>query len=508
MTPKNLSKSKYLAGQQCLKRVWLACHHRELAAAPDRSLQAIFDMGHEIGRHATMLFPGGVLVEEKAWEHEKAVARTAELVADERIPAIFEAAFEYRNVRIRVDVLERLPGGQWGLREVKAAASLKDVHIDDLAIQQFVLAGCGISVASAQLIHVNRDYVRGEGEIDWGAFFVRQEPETRVAEAASAVPARVDEMHRVLAQSAAPAIEPSRHCFKPYSCDFWQHCTQGKPADWVFLLPGLQATQFDQMRQEGIERIPEIPAGFALSPRQRRAWRSYRRGHTHVSERLSNVLGGSGPPAFYFDVETVNPGVPLWPGTRPFQAIPFQWSLHHVDTEGHVTHREYLADGSEDPRPGFANSLLAALSGSSDPILVYSPYESRILGEASRQLPDLAAGLHKLQDRLVDLYPIVREHVYDPAFRGSFSIKTVAPALADGFGYGDLEEIAEGGAASAAFLQIASASVDGEAEQRTRENLLAYCARDTEALVELHRSLLGLAGSSQGADDTATGGLT
>jgi predicted RecB family nuclease len=498
-----LSKSKYLAGRQCLKRVWLTCHHRELATEPDQSLRAIFEMGHEIGSHARTLFPDGVLVSEKAWEHDEAMACTRELIANESVPAIFEAAFEHRGVRVRVDVLERLPGGQWGIREVKASTSLKDVHIDDLAVQAFVVLGSGLSVASVQLIHVDRNYVRGQQEIDWRAFFTSEEPSEPVEATLEVVASNVDEMHHVLSQPEPPAIEPSRHCSSPYQCEFWEHCTRNKPGDWVFHLPRLHADGFARMRSAGIDRISEIPFGFPLTPTQRLVSVVHRRGRPHVSSDLPDALDGAGPPAFYLDVETINPGVPLYAGTRPYQVIPFQWSLHHVGTDGKVSHQKFLADGSEDPRSDFVTSLLGAVGEAPDPILVYSPYEKRILGELSTLLPERAKELDALRQRLIDLLPIVRANVYHSAFLGSFSLKRVAPALVPGFGYEELEGVSDGGAASAAFLQIASARIDSAGAQRIREQLLAYCARDTQALVELHGALRTLSNSSLGADDTS-----
>ena len=146
----SLSKSKYVAGRQCAKRLWLTCHKPDLRTPPDEALQAIFDMGSEIGRAAWQLFPGGELVDQEPWEHAEAINRTRELMADESVPAIFEAAFEYEGVRVRVDVLERLPGGEWGIREVKSSTKLKDTHFEDLAIQWFVLRGCGLCIRSAE----------------------------------------------------------------------------------------------------------------------------------------------------------------------------------------------------------------------------------------------------------------------------------------------------------------------------------------------------------------------
>jgi len=154
-----------------------------------------------------------------------------------------------------------------------------------------------------------------------------------------------------------------------------------------------------------------------------------------------------------------------------------------------------LADGRDDPRREFAGRLLEALGGGGEPVVVYSSFEAEVLGELASALPDLAVGLEALRARLVDLLLVMRQHVYHPAFGGSFSLKAVAPALVEGFGYGDLGQIAGGGQASAAFLRLASGAVaDPEEETRVRAALRVYCERDTLALVELHRVLLARTG--------------
>lgn len=102
-----LTKSRDIAGLQCPLRVWLNVHEPADWEAPESG--SLEDVGLEIGRMAHLLFPGGVLIDEEPWEHAAAVARTATLMADPSVPAIFEAAFEHSRVRVRVDVLERLP---------------------------------------------------------------------------------------------------------------------------------------------------------------------------------------------------------------------------------------------------------------------------------------------------------------------------------------------------------------------------------------------------------------
>jgi len=486
VTP-GLSKSKVLAGQQCSRRLWFTCFTPELAGPPDARLNAILEAGTEVGRKAHGLFPGGVLVEEQ--DSRQALTRTRALVADPTVPAIFEAAFEHDRVRIRVDVLERLADGAWGLREVKSSGGVKDVHIYDVAVQQYVLEGVGLKVSSLELIHVDTQYVRGAGPIDWRLFFKRADVAAAVRERRVQVPAIVADLHQTLALTEAPVVEPSPHCWTPYGCEFWEHCTRDKPEDWILHLPHVRTARMEALRAAGVERITEIPDDFDLGAIPARIRDVLQSGREFVSPQLGSALEGFGPPAFYLDFETMNPAIPLYPGTRPYERLPFQWSLHRVDRDGGVIHREFLADGRSDPRRMVAEGLVAALGGNTDPIVVYSSFESSVLNDLAAALPDLAPEIQAVRRRLRDLLRVVQAHVYRSAFRCSFSLKSVAPALVPGFGYDDLEAIANGAQASTAIAWIAAGRCMPDEELRIRHDLLAYCARDTLALVELHRVL-------------------
>jgi hypothetical protein len=213
-----------------------------------------------------------------------------------------------------------------------------------------------------------------------------------------------------------------------------------------------------------------------------------------VSPELPRLLRGSGPPASYLDFESFGPGVPVFSGSRPFQPIVCQWSLHHVGSDGACTHDEFLADTDADPRRAVAESLISALDGPSAPILVYSAFESTVLAGLAAELPDLAAALGRIRARLLDLLPVVRGGVYARGFRGSYSLKRVAPALVPGFGYADLEAVANGGDAALALARLICEQPPAEERERLRAALLRYCGRDTRALLEVHAVLHELTG--------------
>lgn len=486
-----LTKSRYIAGLQCPRRLWLLVHEPQPYEKPP--LGSPLDIGQEVGERAQLLFPGGVRIDAEPWQHAEAVSQTTELMSDARVPAIFEAAFEYENIRIRVDVLERLANGTWGLREVKSSSGLKDHYFDDIALQTYVLRGAGIIICSTELLHVNTDYVRRSGGINWTDFFTRIDVGEAVAARARDLPARLPVMRDWLDTICLPAAEPGSHCGSPYTCEYWGRCTSNKPADWIGYLPRLSEAHVRELNALGVESISAIPKDFPLSPKQIIIRDATANGKPYVATELGHLLDAFGPPASYLDFEAMMPPIPLYEGTRPYQTIPFQWSLHTIDGNSAMNHKQFLADGINDPRREFSETLIDALARSVEPIIVYSAYEKTRLTELARDFPDLSGALNAVIARLTDLLPIVRNAVYFPEFYFSNSIKSVAPALCPGFSYDDLDGAADGGAASAAFLQLASGRISDHGEVAAlRTELLAYCKRDTLAMVEVHRALARL----------------
>ena len=494
-----ISSHSYVAGLQCLRRLWLETH--EPAPRSDAAPIRVFvrDETRRVVGIARDLFPGGVDVA-LAGRGLAAQERAQELLADESAPALFDAPFEFDRLRVRVDVLERLSTGGFRLCAIRGSATVKQAHLDQLVVQLHVLRGLGIDIRASELIHVNESYSRRDGPIDAVAFTVRRDVTEDAEFLLSDVAKKLPNM-LAAAAGAEPAIAASPHCRRPTPCPFFARCSADRTADWIYWLPSMRPAQYHALRETGVETISGLPPEAATNARQRRAISAHREGHPsgiEVAPELASLLRGGGPPAYYLDFETYNPIVPVLVDTLPFQPIPFQWSLHRIDAASQLTHRDFLADAAtgEDPSRRFAEALIEALSGGAEPILVYSGYEASVLRALAARFGELASELRAIVARLFDLLPVVRAGVYARDFGGSFSIKSVAPALEPGFGYSDLEEVADGGAAAVALGRMFAGDVDDAERARLREALLAYCARDTQALVAVHRALCRLARAS------------
>jgi predicted RecB family nuclease len=483
----NLTKAHLLGGLQCARRAWLEVHAPQHATTTPPGRRALLDAGRAIGRAAHALFPGAVLVDEPSLT--AACARTQALLADATTATILEPAFVHGGIAVRPDVLERLGDGTWRLCEVKSGTRVRDVHLDDLAVQLHVLRGGGMPIASIEVIHVDGEYVYEGGAIVWPRLFTRADVTAEVTARLPEIGARIQALRTDIASTEAPAVEPSPHCKTPYPCPYWAHCTRDHAADWILRFGHVRPELWATLQAAGIARLGDITDAHDVPLMLRRASQVLQTGREIVMAELAAALHDFGPPADYLDFETISLAVPLYPGTRPYERIPFLWSLHRRDVGGTCTHADFLADGRSDPRRAVAEALLASTRDSDRPILVYSEYESDVLAELASALPDLAADLEALRARLRDLLPIMRAHVYHPEFRGSFSLKAVAPALVPGFGYGDLDDDHDGAEATTAFARIVGAGCAVDEEARVRSALRAYCARDTEALVRLHDAL-------------------
>ena len=199
-------------------------------------------------------------------------------------------------------------------------------------------------------------------------------------------------------------------------------------------------------------------------------------------------MGPYGYPRYYLDFEAIQFAIPVWEGTRPFEALPFQWSCHIESACGELRHEEYLDTTGIVPMRTCAESLLR-IAGEEGPVFVYGSYEKTILNAVAARYPDLADDLYRLRERLVDLLPIVRRTYYHPDMLGSWSIKKILPTVAPHLDYGSLGEVQDGTAAGTAYIRIINPEADAAKRRRLARDLLEYCKRDTQGLVELAKFL-------------------
>jgi hypothetical protein len=474
-----ISKSKYLAGLQCPQLLWH--HYNAPDAFPqiDATKQAIFDIGHRVGDLAKGLHPDG---EEVPWNRDlaKTTVETQKLLLQRK--PIFEASFEVDGCYCRADIMVPREGNAWDLYEVKSATKVKDINIADVAFQTYVIERSGITLDRLFLVHIDNSYVR-QGVIDPEGIFHPEDVTSQARTLLPEVESKVAAMHGTIAGDC-PHIAIGEHCSDPYDCDLWDQCSQFLPKFDVGQLYRARKKKVFELISKGITGLGEVPPS-ELSTGQLVQQQVVQSGQTHVErEPIRAWLDGLEYPLHCFDFETMNPAVPFFDGTRPYQQIPFQFSLHILEKEGAVPHHvEFLAESPGDPRPALLEALSAI--GPTGMILAYNMgFERRILRELAEDFPSQSTFLSDLDGRFQDLItPFNNFWYYNADQRGSCSLKYMLPVMT-GTTYEGME-ISEGGQAMREYVRVVYGDVSTEDKERVLGALGEYCQQDTKALLDI-----------------------
>jgi hypothetical protein len=477
--PHGLSKSRYTAGLQCHKQLWWRVHEPQSPElVPDVELQYVFDAGKHVGEVARSYVPGGVLIDLPHTDYEGKVAETRRAI-EAGAPAIYEASFIADRVFVAVDILAREPHG-WRVIEVKSATSLKEQHLPDAAIQMHVLRHKGLPVTGVEVMVLNRACTYP----DLSNLFTRHDVTAEVEAMQGGIPAEVRSQLSMLA-GPLPVVPIGPHCSEPYDCPFIARC-------WPVLPPHHVSTLYRAKRRaqefeaQGYVTIHDLPDGLGLNVYAERQRRAVQAGCMIVEGDIGRTLEPFQSPLAFLDFETVQFAIPIWNGCHPFDQIPAQFSCHRERPGGGLDHSEWVFEAPGDARAEIASRIVDACVGARTVVAYNAGFEKGCLEALANALPGHAVALRDIISRLADLLPVVREHVYHPDFDGSFSLKSILPALVPDLGYDDLA-IAEGGSASRELMRLVVGDATLQPAERTlkRDELLRYCERDTLAMVRV-----------------------
>lgn len=442
-----LSKSRFVIGRHCHKRLWWQTYEPDAPElAVDASTQFVFDQGNEVGELARTWFPGGRLIDFPHHEIEEKVAATSDALR-RGVPAIYEASFIADDVFVAVDVLERTDAG-FTLVEVKSSSNKKPEHVPDATIQTHVLRASGIDVRRVEVMHLNKACRYP----DLSNLFARTDVTAEVEELLPDFPAEINAQLTAL-RGPLPEKEIGDHCKKPNACPFWDRCWPSLPRDHISTLHFVGDNALPRFEAKGYVTIHDIPEGFRLNPVQDRQRRAVQGNKMIVEPDLGVALEQLKPPLAFLDFESVALAIPRWPGNKPWQAVVAQFSCHVQAEDGTVTHNEWIADGPGDPRPELVRQLIGVCEGTNAIAVYNAGFERGRIKEMAEAFPQFADALKDINNKLVDLLPIIRNHVYHPDFGGRFGLKYVLPVLVPELSYDDLE-VAEGQAASSALAKL------------------------------------------------------
>ena len=488
-----LSKSKYLSGLRCHKLLWYYYNAKDQIPAFDAQTQAIFDQGHLVGSLAKKLYPDGIEIAGAANDFGKILELSKEAVTDatkcvppnrvqHRRP-LFEAAFKSGSAFARADILNPVGKNDWEIIEVKSSTEVKDVNLHDLALQRYAYEGAGLSITRCFVLHINNEYVR-QGAVDPKLLFTKTDVTEDVRDLLKGVPGNLGTMLEVIRQKSSPDIAIGSHCSDPYGCPLQEVCWKFLAEHNPLTLNYLKKEKAFELIHDGHLDVRRLPASVSLSDKQDIQVKALRSGKAHVDkEGIRGFLGQIEYPTCYLDFETFGTAIPMYDDVRPYEQIPFQFSLHIVESEGKKPrHESFLADGTSDPRPEILKRLKTLLGEKGSIVAYNASFEKDKLSKACEVFKDYAKWCKSIEPRFVDLLtPFKSFHYYHPDQRGSASIKAVLPALT-GKSYEGME-ISEGGTASLEYLRVTYGEVEEKERRRVRGELEKYCTMDTEGMV-------------------------
>jgi hypothetical protein len=484
-----------MALRQCPKRLWLEVHRFDLRK-DSVATETSFQIGYQVGDIAHKIYDPegrGALIDVKNEGFEQAFTRSSALLQSAQ--PIFEAGFSAGGALAFSDVMlpEQKNGKQvWRMVEVKSATSVKPYHRDDVAVQTFIAQTAGVALESIALAHIDSSWVY-PGNEDYRGLLKEHDLTAEAFARTEEVQGWIAQAQSIVAKDVEPVMATGIHCDKPYECGFYNYCSRDepKPEYPVYWLPHISATKIQNLATQGMVDLSDVPDGLLNDMQQRVKHHTLANTVYFDAAGAAADLGVHNLPAYFLDFETIQFAVPIWKGTRPYQMITFQFSLHTLATSGQLEHTGFLDISGNNPSEPFAHALIATC-GDHGPVYVYNAgFETARIRELAERYPELSESLLAINTRVVDLLPIARIRYYHPSQHGSWSLKKVLPAAVPELRYDALVGVQDGGMAMDAYIEGIHPSTCDERKAQIEQQLLAYCQLDTYAMVRLWQFFAG-----------------
>jgi hypothetical protein len=482
----SISKTLYMKGLQCPKALWLKKNGDVVPESASKT-EALFATGYTVGDAAQNLFPGGSDMLGENFNARRMLETTTKALAKGE-SLLYEAAFSHQGLFVALDILKKTDTG-WDIYEVKSSTRVKGHHIDDMAVQYYVVSQF-IPINNIYLMHVNKDYERS-GSLDLEQLFTAEDQTDKVMAKQSEVRVNLENFKKIIA-SDQPNIDIGPHCQSPYNCEYKPNCWGHVQSPSVFNLYRMSMSNKFNLYQKGYISLMSLPEDERLNKKQQVQIDTLKTGVPAIDKQaIKEFLNTITFPVSFFDFETFQNAIPRYDQQMPYEQIPFQYSLHILHHSQTLEHQEFLGSEHCDPRRDLCERMLEDLPAKGSIVAYNQSFEiSRIKGLA-KLYPDLKESLMALIPRFVDLIvPFRNGAYYHPDFNGSFSIKSVLPALFpndDELDYKKLT-ISHGGMAMDTFANLPNLK-DLSQRDKVRHDLLAYCRLDTLAMVRIYEKL-------------------
>lgn len=490
----NLSKSQYTKGSICPKALWLDLNKKELASPLGEDALARIESGNEVGLLAQQYFGDALVITEKAKElsGQRHNTELCEKITKECIQQGHELIFEatainpHDGTHCRIDILKKDTNADtWQLIEVKASTKQKDYHLDDIAFQYHVFTGAGYKISTCFLMLLDNTYIR-QGELDLQKLFKLEDVTSKICQKQLEIPSKIRELEHILLIQEEPKHDIGGQCKKPFDCPYHTYCYTDVPA--FSILNIFKAPKnFRIAKEVNSYAIKDIPLGEKLSEIKQIDKDAFLYGKRHIDkEAIQEWLSQLKMPLYFLDYETINPPVPLFDNSRPYQQIPFQFSLHvQRELGGELEHIEFLHTEQSDPRKNLVETLIKSCGTEGSIIVYYETFEKTRNTELRDIFSEYKDLLDIINERVVDLLvPFRKRYLYDPAQNGSASIKKVLPAFVPYLDYKGME-ISNGSEAMNKYYDFITGKMSADDSQKLFTNLSEYCSLDTMAMVKL-----------------------
>lgn len=482
-----LSKSRYCKARQCKKIIWLKKYKPEYAIQKARDI--VLENGTKVGQLAKGLF--GKYENIDFNENLNIMIDQTKKLLKNKPNIITEASFNYNNNFCSVDILKNDIDGV-EIYEVKSSTEISDIYLDDVSYQYYILNNLEFNIKKACIVYINNKYVK-QGNLELNKLF-NIEDVTEIAKSKQQeIENNIYELNKYMEEHMdnEPKDDIGIKCFKPYECEFWEYCTRNLPKPNVFDIKGGMhldkkfekyydgKISFNDLQNENINPKYLEQIDFELNNLQPKIDKDY----------IKEIIKALNYPLYFLDYETYQVAIPEIDGTRPYQQLPFQYSLHIIKEEGAaIEHKEFLAEiEDKDFIRHFAENLIKDIPDNGSVIIYNRAFEPARNREIAEMYPDLKDEQERINCNMIDfLEPFKQRKYYTKEMQGSASIKYVLPALYQKdseLDYHNLPVVHNGEEASEAFLSLKGKSK--EKQKEIRNGLLVYCQLDTYAMVKI-----------------------
>lgn len=483
-----LSKSKYCDAIQCNKILWLDTNIPEVKG--EVTNESILDNGKEVGQTAKELFGSHIDI---VFNNDlNAMIKATQKALKNKNVVITEASFKYQDNFCSVDILKK-ENNAYEIYEVKSSTEFKDIYLDDLSYQTYILLNLGYAISKACIIYLNSSYVR-QGSLDLTKLFIIKDVTLEVFTKQKGVKAKINEINKYLIQKKEPEQSLGMHCVTPYECPFFTHCTKNLEKNNIFDLKGMRNSLKFKLYNQGIYTYKNLlKEDINDKYKQQISFELYDEKPIIKKDKIKEFINTLSYPIYFLDFETFQMPIPKYNNVKPYMQVPFQYSLHIMD-KNDLVHKEFLAEADIDPRRSLAEKLVKDIPLNACTVAYNMSFEKMVIKNLANLYPDLNNHLMNIHGNMKDLMiPFKNRDYYTKEMHGSFSIKYVLPALFPNdpsLDYHNLKQVHNGKEAMNSYVSLGQ--LNKEKQEYLRNNLLEYCKLDTYAMVKIYEKLIGI----------------